>query len=108
MRWLVLLSVLAALAVLSSATLSKSDKKKKEKPAKKSSKKIAEDNNSNNNGPAAVGARPQSVFDLGLVNEEVTAGQIVQNHAAWFQDTARRRFSSGDVLGYVTPWNNHG
>ncbi|XP_017047737.1 chitinase domain-containing protein 1 [Drosophila ficusphila] len=53
------------------------------------------------------GPQDNDVFDLGLVNREPLAKDIVFNHRGYFKETGLRRFN-GTTLGYVTPWNSHG
>jgi len=53
-------------------------------------------------GPVAT-----SIEERGLLHTTTSAREILQNHAAYHRATATARFS-GNVLGYVTPWNNHG
>ncbi|XP_019871850.2 chitinase domain-containing protein 1 [Aethina tumida] len=48
-----------------------------------------------------------TVFQRNLVVENPTPKEIVSNHGAFFQETDEYNFD-GMVLGYVTPWNNHG
>ncbi|XP_022687170.1 chitinase domain-containing protein 1-like isoform X2 [Varroa jacobsoni] len=50
----------------------------------------------------------ESVFDRGLVTEKVTWKSIVKYRNAYSTSLAQHRNFSGDVLAYVTPWNNHG
>lgn len=50
----------------------------------------------------------QSVEDKGLVKPPVKAEDVVIHANAYFKDTSKRHFQSGQVLGYVTPWNSHG
>ncbi|XP_016982105.1 chitinase domain-containing protein 1 [Drosophila rhopaloa] len=53
------------------------------------------------------GPQDSDVFDLGLVNPEPLAKDIVANHRGYFKESGLRRFN-GTTLGYVTPWNSHG
>lgn len=49
-----------------------------------------------------------NVFDRGLVDDEEPLGKdILVESGAYYKDTTDRNFN-GTVLGYVTPWNNHG
>ncbi|XP_037094017.1 chitinase domain-containing protein 1-like [Pollicipes pollicipes] len=56
---------------------------------------------------ALSGPVSTSVEERGLVKTAITAKEIVQHHAAYSRATAEANFE-GPVLGYVTPWNNHG
>lgn len=47
------------------------------------------------------------VFARGLVQEQLTAQQILAEHDNYAPDTTVRRFN-GTTLGFVTPWNSHG
>ncbi|XP_053672316.1 chitinase domain-containing protein 1 [Anopheles nili] len=51
--------------------------------------------------------QPTNVYDRGLVQGEPSAKDIIVENAAYFQDTSLKLFE-GTVLGFVTPWNNHG
>uniref|UniRef100_A0A182STW2 Chitinase domain-containing protein 1 n=1 Tax=Anopheles maculatus TaxID=74869 RepID=A0A182STW2_9DIPT len=53
------------------------------------------------------GPQPTNVYDRGLVQGEPSAKDIIVENAAYFQDTSLKLFE-GKVLGFVTPWNNHG
>ncbi|KAG8438024.1 hypothetical protein GDO86_008635, partial [Hymenochirus boettgeri] len=44
----------------------------------------------------------------GLVSTDVKAKDIVLEHKNYCAKKAKERHVSTDVLGYVTPWNNHG
>ncbi|XP_041777478.1 chitinase domain-containing protein 1 [Anopheles merus] len=74
------------------ATLSPSDKNK--------NKKVKE-------LKVKTGPQPTNVYDRGLVQGEPSAKDIIVENAAYFQDTSLKLFE-GKVLGFVTPWNNHG
>uniref|UniRef100_A0A8D8GDF6 Chitinase domain-containing protein 1 n=1 Tax=Culex pipiens TaxID=7175 RepID=A0A8D8GDF6_CULPI len=78
---------------LTGATLSPSDIKNKGKKVKELKTK---------QGPQAT-----SVFERGLVQQEPSAKDILVENAAYHEETALKNFN-GKVLGYVTPWNNHG
>ncbi|XP_052893647.1 chitinase domain-containing protein 1 [Anopheles moucheti] len=54
-----------------------------------------------------VGPQPTNVYDRDLVQGEPSAKDIIVENAAYFQDTSLKLFE-GKVLGFVTPWNNHG
>ena len=49
----------------------------------------------------------ESVMDKGLVSPSVRVADVVEHCNAYSEDTSVRHFES-HVLGYVTPWNNHG
>ncbi|EDS29877.1 chitinase domain-containing protein 1 [Culex quinquefasciatus] len=87
--------VLVALATvqLTGATLSPSDIKNKGKKVKELKTK---------QGPQAT-----SVFERGLVQQEPSAKDILVENPAYHEETSLKNFN-GKVLGYVTPWNNHG
>ncbi|OQR77593.1 chitinase domain-containing protein 1-like [Tropilaelaps mercedesae] len=55
-----------------------------------------------------VGSGVESVFDRGLIKEKVTWKNIVKYQNAYSTAIDRNMNISGDVLAYVTPWNNHG
>ena len=80
----------------STATLSQSDKKS----AKKSEKY---QDNSIKVGPCA-----NSVFSKNLVSTKIsTKKDILENYQSYFEKVNFNNFEQ-TVLGYVTPWNNHG
>lgn len=54
-----------------------------------------------------TGPQKYSVFDKSFVTETVVAKDILENYQAFFTETDEYNFN-GLVLGYVTPWNNHG
>jgi len=97
----ILLLVGFAIVNLGSATLSKSDKKTKTKKKKaEKPEKVWE---------TLTGPQDVSVHSRKLVNKIIQAPEeIVANHAAYSAATGERNFDYMDVLGYVTPWNNHG
>eukprot|EP00111_Clytia_hemisphaerica_P025037 TCONS_00073716-protein len=79
------------------ATLSKSKKKKdtcKSNDCKEKMQKV-------------VGPITSSVFTNNLVSKNIKYQDILKYNKAYFDDVYERKFM-GDVLGYVTPWNNHG
>lgn len=78
---------------LSTGTLSPSDVKNKNKKAKEL--KVRQ------------GPQPTSVLERGLVQEEPSAKDILVESGTFYEETALKNFK-GTVLGYVTPWNNHG
>ncbi|XP_065080165.1 chitinase domain-containing protein 1 [Ochlerotatus camptorhynchus] len=88
---IVLLSLV--LVQFSGATLSPSNVKGKGKKVKELKVK---------QGPQGT-----SVFDRGLIQEEPSAKDILVESGAYYEETALKNFK-GNVLGYVTPWNNHG
>lgn len=48
-----------------------------------------------------------SVFERNLIQEDPLAVEILEHSGAYCKDTKDRHFN-GSILGYVTPWNNHG
>ncbi|KAJ7331986.1 hypothetical protein JRQ81_014166 [Phrynocephalus forsythii] len=50
----------------------------------------------------------RTVQDRGLVLADSKAKDIILEHKSYCAKKARERFFSGDALGYITPWNNHG
>lgn len=93
MRHILALLALVALVHTSGATLTPSDVKGKGKKVKELKVK--------------QGSQPTSVFDRGLIQEEPSAKDILVESGAYYEETALKNFK-GTVLGYVTPWNNHG
>ncbi|KAL1498160.1 hypothetical protein ABEB36_009003 [Hypothenemus hampei] len=84
--------------LLCSETLSPKNRGNKKKKEEKSSKKL----------PKPIkGPQKYSVLDQRLVSEDILAEDILTNHQAFFTETDDYNFN-GLVLGYVTPWNNHG
>ncbi|OAD54372.1 Chitinase domain-containing protein 1 [Eufriesea mexicana] len=49
----------------------------------------------------------QDVFSRLLVVKNPKTHDIIRKSGYYFSNTTRRRFS-GEVLGYITPWNNNG
>ncbi|XP_071447535.1 chitinase domain-containing protein 1 [Hetaerina americana] len=86
---IVILLVFGILVNYCDSTLSKSDRKSPKAVKQK------------------VGPVSATVQDRHLVVEQPTAKDIVAHHQAYYKETNRNWFS-GNVLGYVTPWNNHG
>jgi len=82
-----LLAVLLLLLTCVLGTLAPDSQKPKGKPKESSLRGGPQDND---------------VFDLGLVNPEPLAKDIVTNHRGYFKETGLRRFN-GTTLGYVTP-----
>ncbi|KAJ8946334.1 hypothetical protein NQ318_004224 [Aromia moschata] len=54
-----------------------------------------------------LGPQNYTVFDKHYVTENPTVKEILTNYQAFFRETDEYSFP-GLVLGYVTPWNNHG
>ena len=48
-----------------------------------------------------------NVFDKNLVVEEPLSENIISEYQTYYSNTHLKQFD-GSVLGYVTPWNNHG
>lgn len=78
------------------STLSKS-KKKKDTCTKDSCKEIA----------ILSGPRPENVLSENLVTTTVKYTDILKYYQSYDSDVLNTQFE-GAVLGYVTPWNNHG
>lgn len=53
------------------------------------------------------GPQQSSVISRNLVVSEPSAKDILIEHGTYFEKTEVKHFA-GDILGYVTPWNNHG
>ncbi|XP_044758979.1 chitinase domain-containing protein 1 [Coccinella septempunctata] len=101
MHWANIL-ILSALLMITHATLSPKSKKKQttEKPLVK--KNVKPQNN------IIKGPLNETVFHRNLVNDgPLWASDIISNHRGYFRETDEYSFD-GIVLGYVTPWNNHG
>ncbi|KOC66080.1 Chitinase domain-containing protein 1 [Habropoda laboriosa] len=69
----------------------------KDKISKKSKGKIE-----NKKGPVG-----QDVFMRNLVVKNLKIQDIIRESGFYFSNTTNRKFT-GDVLGYITPWNNNG
>ena len=95
------LLIVASVLNLGICTLSKSDKKQ-DKKAKKANKKDL-GHVEVLKGPVSI-----SVQQRGLLSGDVTAGDILSYANAFHDAKEKVNFDSGSVLGYVTPWNNHG
>lgn len=54
-----------------------------------------------------VGPIQTTVFNNNLVSKTIKYQDILKYNKAYFDDVYERRFT-GEVLGYVTPWNSHG
>jgi len=80
------------MAVSGDSTLSQGDQKR-QKPKKET--KVTK-------GPV-----PRNVIDRKLVAEEPLPEDIILEYQAYQANVDKTHFS-GEVLGYVTPWNNHG
>lgn len=93
MNFYVLTFAILLCAVASECTLSP--------PTKKSGKKDKGKFNSKK-GPVN-----QDVYERRLVVKEPKAHEIVKESGAYHVNTTIRRFT-GDVLGYITPWNGNG
>ncbi|XP_062475080.1 chitinase domain-containing protein 1 isoform X5 [Pezoporus occidentalis] len=50
----------------------------------------------------------KNVQDRGLVVVDLKAKDIILEHRSYCFKKMRERHFSGDVLGYITPWNSHG
>lgn len=56
-----------------------------------------------------LGPVDESVFDRNLVFENPAAKDILNNYQAYYSNSTKfKSDAEGIVLGYVTPWNNHG
>ncbi|XP_076634111.1 chitinase domain-containing protein 1 isoform X1 [Colletes latitarsis] len=53
------------------------------------------------------GPADQDVFERYLVVKNPKSHDIIRESGFYFSNTTRRRFT-GNVLGYITPWNNNG
>ncbi|XP_058663388.1 chitinase domain-containing protein 1 isoform X2 [Ammospiza caudacuta] len=92
MRLLCASLCLAMVSWLAEGTLSKTDAKKGA-TKKLEEKKLHSDKN---------------VQDRGLVVVDPKAKDIILEHKSYCSKKMKERHFSGDVLGYITPWNNHG
>ncbi|XP_056637560.1 chitinase domain-containing protein 1 [Diorhabda sublineata] len=77
------------------STLTPKSVKNKEKKSKTTNEKLR------------LGPQNYTVFNKNLVKEYPTSKEIITNHQAFFREVDEYNFD-GIVLGYVTPWNNHG
>ncbi|KFO84288.1 Chitinase domain-containing protein 1, partial [Buceros rhinoceros silvestris] len=50
----------------------------------------------------------KNVQDRGLVVVDPKAKDIILEHRSYCSKNVKKRHFSGDVLGYITPWNSHG
>ncbi|XP_017881103.1 chitinase domain-containing protein 1 [Ceratina calcarata] len=85
----IFLLIISLLLIQSSTTQGKSNKKSKGKIEIK-------------NGPV-----DQDVFSRNLVVQNPRTADIIRESGTYYSNTTRRRFH-GEVLGYITPWNNNG
>ncbi|XP_068873104.1 chitinase domain-containing protein 1 isoform X3 [Aphelocoma coerulescens] len=92
MRFLCASLSLTMICWLAEGTLSKTDAKKGA-TKKLEEKKLHSDKN---------------VQDRGLVVVDPKAKDIILEHKSYCSKKMKERHFSGDVLGYITPWNNHG
>lgn len=86
-RWLPLVVCVVQLLDIATATLSKSDKGKKKKQ----------------NDETVL-----SVVDRGLVVQDLKKKYVTEEHSRFSPLEQDVKNFQGPVLGYVTPWNNHG
>ncbi|OXB56596.1 hypothetical protein ASZ78_003146 [Callipepla squamata] len=92
MRFLCISLSLAVICWLAEGTLSKTD-------AKKAATKKMEEKTLHSD---------KSVQDRGLVVTDPKAKDIILEHRSYCSKKTKERHFSGDVLGYITPWNSHG
>ncbi|XP_008934247.1 PREDICTED: chitinase domain-containing protein 1 isoform X2 [Merops nubicus] len=92
MRLLCILPFFAMIFWLAEGTLSKTD-------AKKSATKKLEEKTLHSD---------KNVQERGLVVVDPKAKDIILEHRSYCSKKVKERHFSGDVLGYVTPWNSHG
>ncbi|XP_053103362.1 chitinase domain-containing protein 1 isoform X12 [Hemicordylus capensis] len=83
-------------SLLADATLSKTD-------TKKAASKTLEEKFS-----LQTHHSDKVVQDRDLVVTDPKAKDIILEHKSYCAKKARERYFLGDVLGYITPWNNHG
>ncbi|KAH6936220.1 hypothetical protein HPB50_015000 [Hyalomma asiaticum] len=50
----------------------------------------------------------EDVFERDLVKEVFKVGDVLKHHRSYCNTKTKTRRFAGDVLGYVTPWNNRG
>ncbi|XP_063952973.1 chitinase domain-containing protein 1-like [Lytechinus pictus] len=70
-------------------------------PPKKAAKK-------SKNGTPEVKLSDRTVMERGLVQENPKTKDIHKEHANYCNAKSEERQFTGEVLGYVTPWNSHG
>ncbi|XP_063800832.1 chitinase domain-containing protein 1 [Pseudophryne corroboree] len=92
MRLVHVLLWLAVVCHWSDTTLSKTDSKKASSKSLDSKTRLSD----------------VSVQSRGLVTTDIKAKDIVLDHQSYCAKKVAERHVSGDVLGYVTPWNGHG
>ncbi len=102
-----LLLLAASFIPMCASTLAKSDKK----PAKNKKDKIKDKDKTVTISKGQFEDHPSGpcqmdVFEKELLTETVKATDILSN-ANEYKDKSQKRFPNR-VLGYVTPWNNHG
>ncbi|XP_045477613.1 chitinase domain-containing protein 1 [Harmonia axyridis] len=91
-----------SLIMLTSSTLSPKSKKKQQSTEKPLVKKTTKSQS------LLKGPLNETVFQRNLVNDgPLMASDILKNHLGFFRETDEYAYD-GIVLGYVTPWNNHG
>ncbi|XP_043673684.1 chitinase domain-containing protein 1 [Vespula pensylvanica] len=49
----------------------------------------------------------KDIFQRNLVIKDITITDIIRESRTYYTDTKRRKFS-GEILGYITPWNSNG
>ncbi|CAH1108406.1 unnamed protein product [Psylliodes chrysocephalus] len=82
-------------------TLSRKSPKSKEKD------KEIKNNITGTDNKVRLGPQNYNVFNKNLVSENPTSQEILTNHKGFYKEVDDFNFP-GMVLGYVTPWNNHG
>ncbi|KAK9885338.1 hypothetical protein WA026_010837 [Henosepilachna vigintioctopunctata] len=88
--------------ILIDGTLTPKSKYKKQTTEKPSIKKHVKNLN------PLKGPQNQTVFQRNLVSDNIQRSiDVLNNHQAFFRETDEYSFD-GIVLGYITPWNNHG
>uniref|UniRef100_A0A8V0ZWZ8 Chitinase domain-containing protein 1 n=1 Tax=Gallus gallus TaxID=9031 RepID=A0A8V0ZWZ8_CHICK len=92
MRFLCISVCLTMICWLAEGTLSKTD-------AKKAATKKLEEKTLHSD---------KNVQDRGLVVTDPKAKDIILEHRSYCSKKTKERHFSGDVLGYITPWNSHG
>ncbi|XP_046825380.1 chitinase domain-containing protein 1 [Vespa velutina] len=95
MNYLILINILIVIK-LSEATLSP--------PTNTGNKKDKKDK-----GKIDIQKGPvnKDVFQRSLVTKDIKTTEIIRESGTYYIDTKRRRFS-GEILGYITPWNSNG
>ncbi|XP_012282892.1 chitinase domain-containing protein 1 [Orussus abietinus] len=93
MRVLIFMTVLFLIIAFSFGTISP--------PSGKADKKQSQEKK-NKKGPT-----DRNVFDRGLVVKDIKISQILRESGLYYENTTNRQFT-GNVLGYVTPWNGEG